>query len=99
MGPRTILFWLDKQSVAPLPGRTSVERCLVPWFSPATVLARQSRGSSPSTTTANCTSRYSRVQSPRTAIYSAIPPPEGIGCRSRWKLTRLGGCGNITVGA
>ena len=28
-GPRTILFWLDKQGVAPLPGRTSVERCLV----------------------------------------------------------------------
>jgi len=28
-GPRTILFWLDKEGVAPLPGRTSVERCLV----------------------------------------------------------------------
>jgi transposase InsO family protein len=28
-GPRTILFWLERDGVAPLPGRTSVERCLV----------------------------------------------------------------------
>jgi transposase InsO family protein len=28
-GPRTILFWLEHEGVAPLPGRTSVERCLV----------------------------------------------------------------------
>jgi transposase InsO family protein len=28
-GPRTILFWLDREGVAPLPGRTSIERCLV----------------------------------------------------------------------
>ncbi len=28
-GPRTILFWLDRAGVAPLPGRTSVERCLI----------------------------------------------------------------------
>jgi transposase InsO family protein len=28
-GPRTILFWLDRDGVAPLPGRTSVERCLI----------------------------------------------------------------------
>jgi transposase InsO family protein len=28
-GPRTILFWLEREAVAPLPGRTSVERCLV----------------------------------------------------------------------
>ncbi len=28
-GPRTILFWLEREGVAPLPGRTSVERCLV----------------------------------------------------------------------
>jgi transposase InsO family protein len=28
-GPRTILFWLGREGVAPLPGRTSVERCLV----------------------------------------------------------------------
>ena len=28
-GPRTILFWLDREGVSPLPGRTSVERCLV----------------------------------------------------------------------
>jgi transposase-like protein len=28
-GPRTSLSWLDKQGVAPLRGRTSVERCLV----------------------------------------------------------------------
>ena len=26
-GPRTILFWLAKEDVEPLPGRTSVERC------------------------------------------------------------------------
>jgi len=28
-GPRTILFWLDKEGAEPLPGRTSVERCLI----------------------------------------------------------------------
>jgi len=28
-GPRTILFWLEREGVTPLPGRTSVERCLV----------------------------------------------------------------------
>ena len=28
-GPRTILFWLERAGVVPLPGRTSVERCLV----------------------------------------------------------------------
>ena len=28
-GPRTILFWLERDGVAPLPGRTSIERCLV----------------------------------------------------------------------
>jgi transposase InsO family protein len=28
-GPRTILFWLEHDGVVPLPGRTSVERCLV----------------------------------------------------------------------
>lgn len=28
-GPRTILFWLDRAGVAPLPGRSSVERCLM----------------------------------------------------------------------
>jgi transposase InsO family protein len=28
-GPRTILFWLEREGVVPLPGRTSVERCLV----------------------------------------------------------------------
>jgi transposase InsO family protein len=28
-GPPTILFWLDRAGVSPLPGRTSVERCLV----------------------------------------------------------------------
>ena len=28
-GPRTILFWLEREGVAPSPGRTSVERCLV----------------------------------------------------------------------
>jgi transposase InsO family protein len=28
-GPRTILFWLDRGGVSPLPGRSSVERCLV----------------------------------------------------------------------
>jgi transposase InsO family protein len=28
-GPRTILFWLERDGVTPLPGRTSVERCLI----------------------------------------------------------------------
>ena len=28
-GPRTILYWLDKEGTEPLPGRTSVERCLI----------------------------------------------------------------------
>jgi transposase InsO family protein len=28
-GPRTILFWLEHDGVCPLPGRTSVERCLI----------------------------------------------------------------------
>lgn len=28
-GPRTILYWLEKEGVVRLPGRTSVERCLV----------------------------------------------------------------------
>lgn len=28
-GPRTILFWLERDGVVPLPGRSSVERCLV----------------------------------------------------------------------
>jgi transposase InsO family protein len=28
-GPRTILFWLERDGVVPLPGRTSVERCLI----------------------------------------------------------------------
>jgi len=28
-GPRTILYWLAREGVVPLPGRTSVERCLV----------------------------------------------------------------------
>jgi transposase InsO family protein len=28
-GPRTILYWLEHDGVVPLPGRTSVERCLV----------------------------------------------------------------------
>ena len=28
-GPRTILFWLAKEDAEPLPGRTSVERCLI----------------------------------------------------------------------
>jgi transposase InsO family protein len=28
-GPKTILFWLGKEGIDPLPGRTSVERCLV----------------------------------------------------------------------
>jgi transposase InsO family protein len=28
-GPRTILYWLEHDGVTPLPGRTSVERCLI----------------------------------------------------------------------
>lgn len=28
-GPRTILVWLERAGVAPLPGRSSVERCLI----------------------------------------------------------------------
>jgi transposase InsO family protein len=28
-GPRTILFWLGREGFVPLPGRTSVERCLI----------------------------------------------------------------------
>ncbi len=28
-GPRTILYWLEREGPTPLPGRTSVERCLV----------------------------------------------------------------------
>jgi transposase InsO family protein len=28
-GPRTILFWLEREGVVPLPGRSSVERCLI----------------------------------------------------------------------
>lgn len=28
-GPRTILVWLEREGVCPLPGRTSVERCLI----------------------------------------------------------------------
>jgi transposase InsO family protein len=28
-GPRTILFWLEREGQAPLPGRTSIERCLI----------------------------------------------------------------------
>ncbi len=28
-GPRTILYWLERENVSPLPGRTSIERCLI----------------------------------------------------------------------
>ena len=28
-GPRTILYWLGQEGLCPLPGRTSVERCLI----------------------------------------------------------------------
>ena len=28
-GPRTILYWLEREGTVPLPGRTSVERCLI----------------------------------------------------------------------
>ena len=28
-GPLTILYWLEREEVAPLPGRSSVERCLI----------------------------------------------------------------------
>ena len=28
-GPRTIAYWLEREGVSPLPGRTSIERCLV----------------------------------------------------------------------
>lgn len=28
-GPRTISYWLEREGVAPLPGRTSIERCLI----------------------------------------------------------------------
>jgi hypothetical protein len=28
-GPRTILYWLEMEGFAQLPGRTSVERCLI----------------------------------------------------------------------
>lgn len=28
-GPRTISYWLEREGVVPLPGRTSIERCLV----------------------------------------------------------------------
>jgi len=28
-GPRTILYWLEQEGVEPLPGRTSIERCLI----------------------------------------------------------------------
>jgi transposase InsO family protein len=28
-GPKTVLFWLRKEGIDPLPGRTSVERCLI----------------------------------------------------------------------
>ena len=28
-GPRTILFWLAREGISQLPGRTSVERCLI----------------------------------------------------------------------
>ncbi len=52
-GPRTILYWLEREGVAPLPGRTSVERCLVATGSspprPASASARiQALGAGPS---------------------------------------------------
>src|SRR4030095_11374515 len=28
-GPRTIRVWLEREGVVPVPGRTSIERCLV----------------------------------------------------------------------
>jgi transposase InsO family protein len=28
-GPRTISYWLEREEVSPLPGRTSIERCLI----------------------------------------------------------------------
>ena len=28
-GPRTISYWLEREDVAPLPGRTSIERCWI----------------------------------------------------------------------
>jgi transposase InsO family protein len=28
-GPRTISYWLERENVSPLPGRTSIERCLI----------------------------------------------------------------------
>jgi hypothetical protein len=28
-GPRTIVYWLEQTGVVALPGRTSVERCLI----------------------------------------------------------------------
>jgi hypothetical protein len=44
-GPRTILFWLDRDGVDPLAGRTSVERCLIR-HGLVTPQARKHRGSS-----------------------------------------------------
>jgi hypothetical protein len=29
VGPGTILYWLEREGIVPLPGRTSVERCLI----------------------------------------------------------------------